>query len=450
MRRLRQLCNLALAGVLLLAACGRSETDRETEAAAQAANPGGLSPGRGGISRVVATSSFAAVAADESRAAEIGRDILLNGGNAIDAATAMYFAMAVTLPSAAGLGASGACIAHDQKNKSVEAIVFPPVAASGTIAGQSFAVPAGVRAITLMHVRHGQMRWEQTVAPAERLARSGVPVSRALTRDLQASAGSLGGDRELSRILSKGGAMLTEGDLWIQADLAATLASIRQHGGSDFFSGPLGRKLSEQISQMGGNLPLDALRNAVPQAGPPTSESYGAFSGRKVYVAPSPAAGALALAGWKGQAPAGPAPTNSGGFSGLVAVDSKGGAAACSLSMGQLFGARMVVPGMGVLLGAATPDAGSVSPLIIASPNNGEFTFAGAGGGAPTAPQAVGAVARATVEGGQSIGTVLKSRGGQGGFVNAIVCSGGLRSDPSLCRYGIDPASAGLALLAGG
>jgi gamma-glutamyltranspeptidase/glutathione hydrolase len=45
-----------------------------------------------------------------------------------------------------------------------------------------------VRAITLMHVRHGQSRWEATVAPAERLARLGVPVSRALSRDLQAGA----------------------------------------------------------------------------------------------------------------------------------------------------------------------------------------------------------------------------------------------------------------------
>src|SRR5262245_26291321 len=189
--------------------------------AQQAANPCGLSPGRGGLSRVIATGSFAAVSADESRAAEVGRDILQNGGNAADAAAAMYFAMAVTLPSAAGLGASGACIVHDQKNKSAEAIVFPPIAASGTIGGQAFAVPGGVRAITLMHVRHGQLRWEQAVAPAERLARSGVPVSRALSRDLQAAGGVVAG--KAGRVFTnKGGGMLTEGDLWIQADLAST------------------------------------------------------------------------------------------------------------------------------------------------------------------------------------------------------------------------------------
>ena len=67
----------------------------------------------------------------------------------------MYFAMAVTLPSAASLGASGACIVHNDKTKAAEAFVFPPIAAPGTVGGQPFIVPSGVRAITLMHVRHG-------------------------------------------------------------------------------------------------------------------------------------------------------------------------------------------------------------------------------------------------------------------------------------------------------
>jgi gamma-glutamyltranspeptidase/glutathione hydrolase len=441
--------NLALAGVFLLGACGQSETDRESDRLANAANPAGLSPGKGGLSAIIRTGSFAAVSADESRAAEIGRDILQNGGNATDAAVAMYFAMAVTLPSAAGFGASGACIVHDDKTKGGEAFVFPPVAAPGTLNGQPFAVPSGVRAVTLMHVRHGQARWEQTVAPAERLARFGVPVSRALSRDLQAGASLLGADAEARRVFGKGtGTAVTEGDNWSQTDLAATLAAIRQRGGGDFFHGTLARTLSDQVSRMGGSLPLEVLRNAVPQAGPPVSESYGTFARQRVYVAPPPAAGAAALAGWKGQAPGGPTPTDSGGFSGLVAVDGKGGAAACTLSMGQLFGTRAMVPGTGVLLGAVTPVAGSVSPLSIGNPSNGEFTFAGAGGGAPTAAQATGAVARAVIEQSQSVIAALTARRGQGGWVNAIACPSGLRSSASTCQSGLDPAGAGLALLA--
>jgi gamma-glutamyltranspeptidase/glutathione hydrolase len=439
-RRPRQFRNLALVGLLLLTACGQSETDRDKDRAENAANPAGFSHTRTGISNIVASGSFAAVSADEGRAAEVGRDILQNGGNATDAAAAMYFALAVTLPSAAGLGSSGACIVQSAKTKAAEAFVFPPIAAPGPVAGQSFTVPSSVRAITLMHIRHGQMRWEQTVAPAERLARFGVPVSRALARDLQAGGGL--------RVFSRGGATLVEGDSLVQTDLAGTLGAIRQGGGGEFFSGGLARTFSEQVSQMGGRLPVEALRSGVPQSGPPVSESFGTFSRSRIYVAPSPAAGAMALAGWKGQAPAGPTPTSSNGFSALVAVDSKGGAAACSLSMGQLFGVRLIVPGTGVLLGAPTPEAGSVSPLIIGNPGNGEFIFAGAGGGAPTAAQAVGYVARATVENGQDLGSALQGLGGRGGYVNAMVCRSGLRSDPSSCRSAIDPTGAGLALLA--
>ena len=430
---------VALAGLFLLAACGRSETDIETERAAQAANPAGLSPGRGGLSRVIAdsvTSPFSAVAADESRAAEVGRDVLLAGGNAADAAVAMYFAMAVTLPSAASLGASGACIVHNDKTKAAEAFVFPPITAPGSVGGQPFIVPSGVRAITLMHVRHGSLRWEATVAPAERLARFGVPVSRAFARDLQTSGAMLGGR-------AFGGGALAEGSTLTQPELAATLGAIRQRGGADFFQGQTARTMSEQL---GGALTVEALRAAVPQAGAPMMESYGMR--RRVYVAPAPAAGASALAGFKGQAPSGPTPADSGGFAGLAAVDGKAGAAACSLSMGQTFGARAVVPGVGVLLGAPSPQAGSVSPVIIANPGNGEFTFVGAGGGAATAAQATGYVAYATIDRDQPLASVLASRRGQGGWVNAIVCPSGLRGSGSSCRSAIDPAGAGLALIA--
>lgn len=422
----------------MLAACGRSETDIATERAEQAANPAGLSPGKRGLPADLkrASGAFSAVTADESRAAEVGRDILLAGGNAADAAVAMYFAMAVTLPSAASLGASGACIVHNDKTKAAEAFVFPPVAAPGTIGGQPFTVPSGVRALTLMHVRHGALRWEATVAPAERLARFGVPVSRALARDLQTSGAMLGGR-------AFGGGALTEGSMLTQPELASTLGAIRQRGGVDFFQGQIARTMSEQLA---GSLPVEALRSAVPQASAPMTESYG-FR-RRVYVAPAPAAGASALAGFKGQAPSGPTPADSGGFAGLAAVDSKAGAAACALSMGQIFGARAVVPGVGVLLGAPTPDAASVSPVIVANPSNGEFSFVGAGGGAATAAQATGYVAYATIERDQPLANVLTSRGGQGGWVNAIACPSGLRGSGASCRSAIDPAGGGLAIVA--
>jgi gamma-glutamyltranspeptidase/glutathione hydrolase len=236
---------------------------------------------------------------------------------------------------------------------------------------------------------------------------------------------------------------LAEGSTLTQPELAATLGAIRQRGGVDFFQGQTARTMSEQL---GGALTVEALRAAVPQAGAPMMESYGMR--RRVYVAPAPAAGASALAGFKGQAPSGPTPADSGGFAGLAAVDGKAGAAACALSMGQTFGARAVVPGVGVLLGVPSPQAGSVSPVIIANPGNGEFAFVGAGGGTATAAQATGYVAYATIDRDQPLASVLASRRGQGGWVNAIACPSGLRGSGSSCRSAIDPAGAGLALIA--
>lgn len=435
----RQLRRLALVIPFVLAGCGGSEPEREN-----LVNPAGIAANRAPLSAIFRGAKFAGVAADESRAAEVGRDVLVGGGNATDAAAAMYFALAVTLPSAASLGASGVCIAHDSKTRVGEAFVFAPIAAPGGVHGTQITVPSGVRAITLMHARHGLVPWQAVVAPGERLARLGVPVSRALSRDLQAGAVALGADSEARRVFGRSGTAVTEGDNLIQTDLAATLGIIRQRGGGDFFSGGLARVISDQIAQIGGSLPVESLRNALPQYGPPAGESYGGF---KVYVAPVPMAGAMALAGWNGQpGPGGAVPTNSGGIAGFAAIDSTGGAAACSLSMGQLFGARVMVPNTGILLGTPTADSTAVSPLVVGNPGNGETLFAGAGGGSPAAAYATGFIARGTVRDKQYVAAALKAHAGQGGWVNAVACPDGVRSGGASCNSGIDPAGAGLAL----
>ena len=440
-RALRQLRRVALLSALIVAGCsGGGEPEREN-----LTNPSGIAANRAPLSAIFRGAKFAAVAADESRAAEIGRDVLAGGGNATDAAVAMYFAMAVTLPSAASLGASGVCIAHDSKTRVGEAFVFAPVAAPGGVRGVQITVPSGVRAVTLMHARHGSVPWPAVVAPGERLARLGVPVSRALSRDLQAAATALGADSEARRIFGRGGGTaVTEGDNFIQTDLAATLGIIRQRGGGDFFSGSLARVISDQVAQIGGSLPMESLRNAVPQYGPPAGESYGGF---RVYVAPAPMAGAQALAGWRGEAgPSGAVPTDSGGIAGLAAIDTSGGAAACSLSMGQLFGARVMVPNTGILLGTPTADSTAVSPLVFGNPGNGEALFAGAGGGGAAAAYATGFIARGTVRDKQYVAAALRAHGGRGGWVNAIACPDGVRGGGASCNSGNDPAGGGLAL----
>src|SRR5258708_1577146 len=235
-----------LLAALLLTGCGQTEASKDPAIMGTLDAQGAQR--RSGLAEVFRSGpNFAGVSADESRTAEVGRDVLTAGGNAIDAAVAMYFTLAVTLPSAASLDAAGVCIAHNAKTKVGEAFAFPPTPAPGPINGVAFNVPVGVRAMALMHIRHGSMRWEQLVAPAERLARFGVPVSRALARDLQTGAALLGSDREARGIYGKGtGNAVTEGDTFTQADLAGTLGVLRQYGGSEMFQGRIGRLLSEQ------------------------------------------------------------------------------------------------------------------------------------------------------------------------------------------------------------
>ena len=129
--------------------------------------------------------------ADEPRAALVAREILSRGGSAADAAVALGFALSVTLPSRAGLGGGGACIAYGADTKSInkgtpEAIMFLPVAGmlSGSNADRPAAVPMLPRGLYLLHARYGKLPFESLIVPAEQLARFGTPASRALVRDI--------------------------------------------------------------------------------------------------------------------------------------------------------------------------------------------------------------------------------------------------------------------------
>ncbi len=237
---------------------------------------------------------------------------------------------------------------------------------------------------------------------------------------------------------------LTEGSTLTQPDLAGTLARIRQRGGADFFQGQLARTMSEQVSQMGGSLPVDALRAAVPQAGAPDDPRT---TMRRPCLCRAGAGCAVPRRwpGWKGQAPTGAAPADSGGFAGLAAVDGKAERPACSLSMGQTFGARAVVPGLGVLLGAPIADA------ELGQPGDHRQSWqrrvhlrrrrrrSGDGGAGDRCYGLRHHRARPA-----AWPACWRRVGGQGGWVNAIACPvGPARRRLAACRSAIDPAGAG-------
>ncbi len=231
-----------------------------------------------------------AVAADEPRAVLVARDVLSGGGSAADAAVAAYFTMAVTMPSTAGLGGGGVCLVHDAKKKSVEAIVFLPVASPDGQVG----LPVNVRGMALLQARHGRLHWAELLGPAEDLALHGTAVSRALAREILTAGDKLRGDPELARIfVAADGHLLGEGENLVQPELGSIIGQIRIRGAGDFYAGGVAQRLTESAQAAGLPLTIETLRSALPQATDPVVIDMG---GQAAYFSPPPADGGLVAA----------------------------------------------------------------------------------------------------------------------------------------------------------
>ncbi len=215
------------------------------------------------------------VVADEPRAALAAREVLSAGGTAADAAVTLGFVLSVTLPSRAGLGGGGACLAYAPDKKSVnegvpEAVLFPPVAPTsvGANADRPAAAPMLARGLYLLHARYGSLPFESLIVPAEQLARFGTPAPRALVRDIALVSGPLLADPNARAVFSQGGVPLAEGQTLLQPDLGATLASIRVSGVGDLYTGALARRIVQASPLAGGPLALADLNGALPRTAP--------------------------------------------------------------------------------------------------------------------------------------------------------------------------------------
>ena len=126
----------------------------------------------------------AIVVGDEPYAVNAAAAVMASGGDAADAATAMYFALSVTYPVAAGLGGGGICLVHDPANGRNEEFDF---LARDSIGGGPFAVPGNVRGFAAMQAAYGVLPWQRAIAPAEGYAAAGFPISQALATRLKAA-----------------------------------------------------------------------------------------------------------------------------------------------------------------------------------------------------------------------------------------------------------------------
>ncbi|KQP61769.1 gamma-glutamyltranspeptidase [Methylobacterium sp. Leaf399] len=252
------------------------------------------------------------VSSQDATATRVGVDILRRGGNAVDAAVAVGFALAVTLPRAGNLGGGGFMLVHRAEPAATVAIDYretAPAAASrdmfldargepdpsaSTRSGKAIGVPGTVRGLTDAHRLYGSGRLSlaDLVAPAEALARGGIPVEAGLADSLPRAAGLLGRWPSSRAIFFSGTAPLARGDTLVQTDLADTLKAIAARGADAFYRGPVAERIAAAVRGAGGVMTaadLDAYRTVVREP------VRGRYRGYEVVSMPPPSSGGIHL-----------------------------------------------------------------------------------------------------------------------------------------------------------
>ncbi len=240
------------------------------------------------------------VASQEALATNIGVDILKRGGNAVDAAVAVGFALAVTLPEAGNLGGGGFMLVHLAKTGETVAIDYrekAPLAATRDMfldasgnadpklsqwSGLSVGVPGTVAGLTLALKNYGTMSLAEVMAPAIALADDGVTVTPALAEALAASHETFQKYFSSADIFLKpDGSDYRPGELLVQDDLANTLKQIAADGPDVFYHGGVGDLIAAAVSQAGGLITgqdLAAYQAVVRQPVRGTYRGYDIFS----------------------------------------------------------------------------------------------------------------------------------------------------------------------------
>ncbi|HEV2201227.1 MAG TPA: gamma-glutamyltransferase [Bryobacteraceae bacterium] len=250
----------------------------------------------------------AMVVTEEPHATEIGVSVLKRGGNAVDAAVAVGFALAVTHPFAGNLGGGGFMLIRfaDGRSTFVDFREQAPEGASrdmyldaagnptlDSIDGwRASGVPGTVRGFELAQSKYGRRKWADLIVPAVKLARQGFPVPATMVRSLQAEEERLAKDPESKRIFLKNGTRFREGEKLLQPELAETLARIATGGAQEFYEGQTGQRLAAEMAAHGGLVTLADLQNyrAVERA--PLAGKYRDVA---ILTAPPPSSGGIGL-----------------------------------------------------------------------------------------------------------------------------------------------------------
>ena len=253
------------------------------------------------------------VVAQEKIAARIGADVLRRGGNAVDAAVAVGFAMAVTYPRAGNIGGGGFMVIHAAERHEDVAIDYretapaattpqiflgpdgKPDAAKSRDSALGIGVPGTVAGLALALAKYGSGSFTlaELLKPAIELARDGVVLADDMADTLPGIHRRLAHWPASARIFSRAdGTSLQEGDRLVQTDLAATLTAIAEQGPHGFYEGPVAEKLTAGIRDAGGIMTTEDLKSYSAVIRAPVRGSY---RGYDIVSMPLPSSGGVVL-----------------------------------------------------------------------------------------------------------------------------------------------------------
>jgi len=253
------------------------------------------------------------VVAQEKLAARIGADVLRRGGNAVDAAVATGFALAVTYPRAGNIGGGGFMVIHSAERHEDIAIDYRETAPGATKpdiflgpdgkpdpsksrdSALGIGVPGTVAGLALALEKYGsgQFTLDELLKPSIELARDGILLEDDMADTLPAIHARLARWPSSAKIFSRAdGTSLREGDRLVQTDLAATLAAIANRGPRRFYEGPVAEKIAQAVRGAGGIMTADDLRSYSAMIRAPVQ---GHYRGYDIVSMPLPSSGGVVL-----------------------------------------------------------------------------------------------------------------------------------------------------------
>lgn len=367
--------------------------------------------------------------ADDPHATLAAKDVLQSGGNAFDAATAMAFTMAVTLPSRAGIGSSGICQVYNPEAKTSSLLNF-------VYQGEntSYALPAMPRAMMALHAKGGKWHWESVLLPAEKIAKQGFAISQTLETD---------GKLFPEKFKDKNGNPLKAGDMLIQQDLASTIALLRSKGVAGLYTAGGAKHFMDTATVKNITFTAEELRDFVPKWETPKEVSFG---NETVYLLTESLTNKDVTALWKKyqnnetvsktteKMPVG---------AGFAVADAYGNAITCNFSMGDLFGTRTELSGTGIILAKPLKmPTDDLATIMVVNNNVNEFRYAGYASSFASSEDML-QTALQVLQGKEPLQINFETAENIPANSGAISCPKGLPTEPASCTFAVDNRASG-------